>query len=34
MVDWCHDGSPSARVEDVDVEYEEPQGADGFRIKR
>lgn len=34
MVDWCHEGSPSARVEGVEVEYEEPQGVDGFRIRR
>mgnify|MGYP006282745147 FL=1 len=34
MVDWCHDGSPSARVEDVQVEYEDPQGQDGFHIRR
>jgi acylphosphatase len=34
MVDWCHEGSPSARVEDVQVEYEDPQGQDGFHIRR
>ncbi|MFT4891707.1 MAG: acylphosphatase [Halobacteriales archaeon] len=34
MIDWCHEGSPSARVEDVEVEYEDPQGEDGFRIVR
>ncbi|MCL9814060.1 acylphosphatase [Natranaeroarchaeum aerophilus] len=34
MVEWCHTGSPAASVEDVDVEYEEPQGEDGFRIRR
>ncbi|MFC7115011.1 acylphosphatase [Natronoarchaeum sp. GCM10025703] len=33
MVEWCHTGSPAATVEDVDVEYEEPQGEDGFRIR-
>lgn len=34
MVDWCHTGSPAATVDAVDVEYEEPQGEDGFRIRR
>ncbi|HKL29506.1 MAG TPA: acylphosphatase [Natrialbaceae archaeon] len=34
MVDWCHEGSPSARVEGVEVEYEDPQGQDGFHIRR
>jgi len=34
MVEWCHEGSPAANVEDVAVEYEEPQGEEGFRIRR
>lgn len=34
IVEWCHDGSPAASVESVDVEYEEPQGVDGFKIRR
>ncbi len=34
MVEWCHTGSPAATVEDVEVEYEEPQGEDGFRVRR
>ena len=34
MVEWCHDGSPRARVDDVSVEYEELTGTDGFRIRR
>jgi len=25
-VDWCHVGAPSARVDDVEVGYEEPTG--------
>lgn len=33
LVEWCHDGSPRARVDDVDVEYEEPEGIDGFEIQ-
>ena len=34
MVEWCHTGSPAANVDDVTAEYEEPQGEDGFRIRR
>jgi acylphosphatase len=26
MVDWCSEGSPSSRVERVEVEWEEPSG--------
>ena len=33
MVEWCHTGSPAADVEDVAVEYEEPQAEDGFEIR-
>ncbi len=33
MVEWCHEGSPAAEVEDVEVEYESPQGEDGFEIR-
>jgi acylphosphatase len=32
-VDWCHIGSPSAQVDNVEASYEEPTGEfDGFRI--
>jgi acylphosphatase len=34
MVEFCHDGSPQASVEDVAVEDEEPAGLDGFEIRR
>ena len=34
MVEWCHEGSPAARVEDVEAEYEETRGEDGFEIRR
>ena len=34
MVEWCHTGSPAASVEDVSAEYEDPQGEDGFRVRR
>jgi acylphosphatase len=33
MVEWCHTGSPRAVVEDVQVEYEEPEGESGFEIR-
>lgn len=33
MVEWCHEGSPRARVEKVQVEYEQPEGIDGFRVR-
>jgi len=34
MVEWCHTGSPAADVDDVSVEYDSPEGEDGFRIRR
>ena len=34
MVEWCHEGSPAAYVEAVEVEYAEPTGEEGFRIRR
>ncbi|MEY7848062.1 acylphosphatase [Natrarchaeobius sp. A-rgal3] len=33
MVEWCHEGSPRASVEDVEVEYGNPMGEDGFEIR-
>lgn len=33
MIEFCHEGSPDANVDDVDVEYEEPAGLDGFEIR-
>jgi acylphosphatase len=34
LVEWCRTGSPAATVEDVAVEYEPPEGIEGFRIRR
>ncbi|MFC7138831.1 acylphosphatase [Halosimplex aquaticum] len=34
MVEWCHEGSSRARVDDVEAEYGEPEGIDGFEIRR
>ena len=33
MVEWCHTGSPTAEVDDVDVTYEDPEGIDGFEVR-
>ncbi|MHA1506503.1 MAG: acylphosphatase [Candidatus Asgardarchaeia archaeon] len=34
MIEWCHHGPPSARVEKVEVKWEEFKGEfDTFRIK-
>ena len=34
LVEWCHTGSPSAVVDDVTVEYSDPEGETGFEIRR
>jgi acylphosphatase len=34
MVEWCHTGSQRANVSDVTVEYGDPEGLDGFEIRR
>lgn len=34
MVEFCHEGSDRARVTDVEVEYGEPEGVDGFQVRR
>ncbi|PSQ24810.1 acylphosphatase [Halobacteriales archaeon QS_9_67_15] len=34
MVEWCHEGSARARVDDVEAEYGDPEGLDGFEIRR
>jgi len=33
LIEFCHEGSKAARVDDVEVSYEEPQGEDGFRAR-
>ena len=33
LIEFCHQGSKAARVDDVEVSYEEPQGEDGFRVR-
>jgi acylphosphatase len=32
MVEWCRRGPRGARVEDVEVTWEEPKGLSGFRV--
>jgi acylphosphatase len=34
LVEWCHEGSSAASVEDVAVDYGDPAGAEGFEIRR
>ncbi|MCU4753291.1 acylphosphatase [Halobacteria archaeon AArc-curdl1] len=33
MIEWCHEGSPAANVEDVEVTMEEPTGLSGFEVR-
>ena len=33
MIEFCHEGSPAADVDDVEVEQEEPRGEDEFEIR-
>lgn len=34
IVEWCHEGSPAADVDEVQVTYEDPSGLSGFEIHR
>jgi len=33
MVEWCHEGSDRADVDDVAVEYGEPEEIEGFEVR-
>jgi len=33
MLDFCREGSPAANVADVEVEFEEPEGIEGFEVR-
>lgn len=33
LIEWCRRGPAGARVEDVDVTWEEPQGEEAFSIR-
>ena len=32
LIDWCRSGPPRAHVEDVEVDWEEPERLAGFRV--
>ncbi len=34
MIRWCYQGPPAAVVKDVASEYENPEGCQGFQVKR
>lgn len=34
LVHLCHEGSDIAEVEDVEVNWEDPEGLDGFQVRR
>lgn len=34
MLEWCRQGPPAARVDDVTVEYHAPQGLQAFQVRR
>ena len=34
LIRWCRNGPTGAVVQDVAIEYEEPEGLQGFEIKR
>ena len=34
MVSWCREGTPWSSVERVEVAEEEPEGLQGFRVRR
>lgn len=34
LVEWCHTGPDTARVEDIEVAYGDPEGLEGFEIRR
>ncbi|WP_226010164.1 acylphosphatase [Halomicrobium salinisoli] len=33
MIEFCHEGSPQARVDDVEAEYGDLEGIDGFEVR-
>lgn len=34
MIRWCHQGPPAAIVKQVTVEHEDPEGLNGFEMRR
>lgn len=33
MIDWCYQGSRSAKVSNVEVDYSQPEGLEDFQIR-
>jgi acylphosphatase len=33
LLHWCREGSPSAYVDQIDIEWQEPTGEQGFRVR-
>ena len=33
LIEWCRTSQPYAKVSDVEIRWEEPQGEKGFRIR-
>jgi acylphosphatase len=33
LVEWCHTGSPRARVDEIEVDYEAPEELTGFEVR-
>lgn len=33
MISWCEEGPPTARVQDVSTEQENPEGLTGFEVR-
>lgn len=33
LVEFCHEGSSAARVEEVEVTYDDPRGEEDFRVR-
>jgi acylphosphatase len=33
LVEWCRTGPPRAQVDEIDVEWSEPEGLAGFRVR-
>ncbi len=34
MIEWCHQGPPAAKVQQVSVHPESPEGLQGFEVSR
>ncbi|MUH01156.1 acylphosphatase [Scytonema sp. UIC 10036] len=34
IIRWCYEGPPAAMVKDIHIEYEQPEGLQGFQVRR